>query len=297
MTADPDAPLSPPEPVAAVSSADAEREVVVAPDDLARIDALVAELVDGIVRADPGSREYLRRIDDLTRIGDREVRATAAMSAQLLVNDLGSNGTVSSCLSELRRTIEAVGPESTKRGSARRAEKAQRRVQEVVAELQDAGATLNQGNAVVGQQQRALGTQLQSLRQYACLAERLDTALQARIDALAATDPARAQALRDDALWAIRQRHHDLVVHLAVTMQGYSALEVVAANNRELIRAVRIATTTTLAALQTAVAASSIADGWHDVLAVLDEVDRYTTLADRALDLTAANLRDRVANL
>jgi uncharacterized protein YaaN involved in tellurite resistance len=51
----------------------------------------------------------------------------------------------------------------------------------------------------------------------------------------------------------VRRRRQEILTQLAVAVQGYAALRVVEINNRELVRAVRTATTTTVAALRTAV--------------------------------------------
>ena len=54
----------------------------------------------------------------------------------------------------------------------------------------------------------------------------------------------------------MRQRRQDIQTQLAVTVQGYMALDLIRRNNLELIRGVDRAQTTTIAALRTAVIVS-----------------------------------------
>ena len=63
------------------------------------------------------------------------------------------------------------------------------------------------------------------LKQYAYMAGQLDSQLVSTIAAIDATDPAKAKALREDALFYVRQKHQDLLTQLAVSAQGYLALD------------------------------------------------------------------------
>ena len=52
------------------------------------------------------------------------------------------------------------------------------------------------------------------------------------------TDPAKAKAIRETALFYTRQRTQDLLTQMAVTVQGYLALDLVKKNNVELVKGV-----------------------------------------------------------
>ena len=134
-------------------------------------------------------------------------------------------------------------------------------------------------------------------------------------------------------LFPVRQRRQDILTQLAVAMQGYAAVRIVRKNNEDLIRSVHMATTTTVAALQTAVlVAQSIADqqlvaeqvrqlddatrtmleeavarrsgpaadvddlrrAWNDVSAALDSVDERRADALHAMKLTVRDLSGQV---
>ena len=124
------------------------------------------------------------------------------------------------------------------------------------------------------------------LRQYAYLAQSLDSALATRIAAIEATDPERATVLREDMLFSLRQKHQDLLTQLAVSVQGYLALDLIRRNNLELVRGVQRATTTTVSALRTAVI---VAHALADQKLVLDQVT--------ALNATTSNIIESTSEL
>src|SRR4029079_511317 len=66
----------------------------------------------------------------------------------------------------------------------------------------------------------------------------------------------KARALKEDALFYVRQKHQDMLTQLSVTVQGYLALDLIRKNNLELVKGVERATTTTVSALRTAVIAA-----------------------------------------
>src|SRR3546814_4114994 len=65
--------------------------------------------------------------------------------------------------------------------------------------------------------------------------------------------PVKAKILRENALFYARQRTQDLLTQMAVTVQGYLALDLVKKNNVELVKGVDRASTTTVGALKTAI--------------------------------------------
>jgi uncharacterized protein YaaN involved in tellurite resistance len=132
------------------------------------------------------------------------------------------------------------------------------------------------------------------LREYAHLAARLDAELAERIERIEINDPARARALRDDVLFYVRQKHQDLLTQLAVSAQGYLALELVRRNNLELIKGVDRASTTTVAALRTAVI---VAQALADQKLVLDQIAALTETTDRIIAGTADLLRRQSADV
>src|SRR3546814_70180 len=91
------------------------------------------------------------------------------------------------------------------------------------------------------------------LEQMIHISKTVDARLEAKALELDATDPAKAKAVRETALFYVRQRSQDLLTQMAVTVQGYLALDLVKKNNVELVKGVDRASTTTVSALRTAV--------------------------------------------
>jgi uncharacterized protein YaaN involved in tellurite resistance len=68
----------------------------------------------------------------------------------------------------------------------------------------------------------------------------------ARPAELQGQDPEKARVVREEMLFYLRQKVQDLQTQLAVSIQGYLALDVVRKNNLELIKGVDRASTTTI---------------------------------------------------
>jgi len=132
------------------------------------------------------------------------------------------------------------------------------------------------------------------LNQYIFMAERIDAQLSARIAELDATDPERARALREDVLFYVRQKHQDLLTQLAVSIQGYLAMDVIIKNNLELIKGVDRATTTTLSALRTAVI---VAQALANQKLVLDQITALNTTTSNLIVATSKMLADNSATI
>jgi uncharacterized protein YaaN involved in tellurite resistance len=311
--------LAPPEPVAMVGPDEAETRVALAPESADRIDQVVATFVDSVTGLDVHGDDYRRRIDDINGLAEREVRSTSDMSNRLLdrpVRAVGGladgNASVVKSLLELRRTVEDLNPArydlrsgprkllgvlpfgDRLRAYFQRYQKAQSHIEGVVGALRDGSSELEKDNAAIGQEQKALWTQMETLRQYAYMAERLDVALEARIAKVEAEDADRGRVLREDLLFPVRHRRQEILTQLAVAVQGYAALRVVEINNRELVRAVRIATTTTVAALRTAV---MVAQALTTQKLVSDQVKAVHEVTSTMIEGTSVLLRDQAATI
>jgi uncharacterized protein YaaN involved in tellurite resistance len=92
----------------------------------------------------------------------------------------------------------------------------------------------------------------------------------------------------------VRQKVQDLLPQLAVSVQGYLALEVVRKNNVELIKGVDRATTTTVSALRTAV---MVAQAMSSQELVLDQVTALNTTTSNLIESTSQLLRQQTADI
>ena len=132
---------------------------------------------------------------------------------------------------------------------------------------------------------------MERLRQYIYLGQKLDAGAH-RPDRPRSrpTDPERAKVLKEDMLFSVRQKVQDLTTQLAVSVQGYLALDVIRRNNLELIKGVDRATTTTVSALRTAVI---VAQALADQKLVLDQITALNTTTSNLIESTSAMLRQQ----
>src|SRR4051794_20452608 len=310
--------LEAPAPVQAVSSTQAP---AMAPriDEAALpgLDAKVTSFVDGLLAAEPNSPEFAAKADDVRLMGDSDVRAAADTSNRLLqapVKELregGVSGTsqISRSLMDLRKTVEGLDPSEASIGKKllglipfgdsmtdyfRRYESSQKQIDAIVRALYNGQDELRKDNAALNLEKQHLWDTMARLHQYIYVAESLDTRLSATIAQLDATDPERAKALRQDVLFYVRQKHQDLLTQLAVSIQGYLAIDIIIKNNLELIKGVDRATTTTVSALRTAVI---VAQALNNQKLVLDQITALNTTTSGLIASTSRMLKEQSAGI
>jgi uncharacterized protein YaaN involved in tellurite resistance len=310
--------LDAPAPVAEVAPAEATRAVPISPDDKAKLDGMVAGYVSAVSTLDTHGQAFSDKVQDISKLGDDDIRASAAVSNRLLDKPLAAmqNGgltdtsSVSKSLLSLRREVEDLDP--SKQGDILSPHKllgllpfgagnkledyfdkyrsSQHQLDSIITSLYHGQDELQQDNASIEQEKVNLWGVMSRLRQYSYLAQALDTALSAKIAAIQATDPDRAKVLNEDMLFYVRQKNQDLLTQLAVSVQGYLALDVIRRNNVELIKGVQRATTTTVSALRTAVI---VAQALADQKLVLDQITALNTTTSNLIESTSVLLHQQ----
>lgn len=297
--------LQAPEPVKPVEPAKAGGMVPIPAAALPALDQKVTDYVESVVTLDVHSPAFTAKADDVRTMGNDEIRASADTSNKLLASPVramqrnGDTGKVATTLIDLRRTVEDLDPKQATgvkkllgmipfgdklRDYFHKYESAQSHIDAILKALLDGQDELRKDNAALDQEKVHLWETMQRLAQYAYVAEHLDKALEARIATL--DDADKAKVLRDDVLYAVRQKHQDLLTQLAVSIQGYLAIDLVRKNNLELIKGVDRATTTTVSALRTAVI---VAQALANQKLVLDQIG--------ALNATTSNLIESTSQL
>ena len=283
--------------------------VEIDPADVERIERLVDQYLDSISSLAVGSPEYDRSIVAIGQLGERDFIATSAMSGRLLDRRfqavrglLAAKAPLARLLADLRKTASGLDPSTIKlgnRNSARdeleavdryfeRFARSQPRLEELLASLTQGRLALGQDNAAIATEQMSLATEMETLRQYAHLAARLDDVLTSRIETMSGVEGDRAEALRLDVLPVVKRRRQEILTQLAIVMQGFAALEIVEANNAEVIRAVASAISTTTAALRTAVMVAGAAASQRMALQQLEAARiAASTMTDHAAALEA----------
>src|SRR5690606_14627469 len=111
---------------------------------------------------------------------------------------------------------------------------------------------------------------------------------------LDATNPEKARVLRQGPLFAVRQRTTDLLTQMAVSVQGYLALDLVKKNNQELVKGVDRASTTTVGALRTAV---TVAQAMTNQKLALSQITALNETTANIIDSTSAMLSSQTAQI
>jgi uncharacterized protein YaaN involved in tellurite resistance len=250
--------LDPPQAVGAVAPTQAGQMVKVDPAAQPALDQKVNEYVDSIMQLDVHSPSFSAKAGDVRTMGDDDIRAAAETSNKLLnapvrAMQRGEGGNVANTLLDLRKTVESLDPAEASGVKKllgiipfgdkvidyfRKYESAQKHLDAIVKALYDGQDELRKDNAALEQEKVHLWETMQRLTQYIYIAARLDAALEQKIASIEATDPERAKALRDDVLFYVRQKHQDLLTQMAVSIQGYLAIDLVRKNNIELIKGV-----------------------------------------------------------
>jgi uncharacterized protein YaaN involved in tellurite resistance len=132
------------------------------------------------------------------------------------------------------------------------------------------------------------------LQQYIYVGRKIDAALVARVNELQLADPEKARVVKEELLFGVRQKVQDLLTQLAVSIQGYLALDLVRKNNLELIKGVDRATTSTVSALRTAVI---VAQALANQKLVLDQISALNTTTGNMIFSTSQMLQSQSAQI
>ncbi|MGW2618082.1 toxic anion resistance protein [Streptomyces sp. NPDC001500] len=293
--------LTPPEAVAAVPREKAGGLVPVGESVRAGMAARAAAYVQGLAALDARSPEFAGKVGEITALGAGDMRTAAAQSNRMLertVRSLPDKGgdaqsKVAGSLVELRRVVEDLDPRDLPASKRRRFlsrlpggnklrdhvakyASAQGTLNRIVGSLRGGQDELRRDNATLQTERVRLWETMGKLQEYVVLTDALDAAVERQIAGAGSTDPERADALRADVLFPVRQKHQDLLTQLAVCAQGYLAMDVVRRNNEELIKGVDRAATTTVAALRISVMLAAALDHQKKVIEQVDAL-RGTT--------------------
>ncbi|WP_112267123.1 toxic anion resistance protein [Lentzea terrae] len=298
--------LTPPDPVEPVPVDRAAGLIPVADDAKVELSSQAQRFIDALNAVDPQSPDFSRIVDQALVLGEAEMRVAAQIAGRMLDRTLASvsspnTAQVSTSLVELRRSVRELDPQDLTRLTGRkilgfipggnaakgllaRLRAADEPVNRIVLKLRSGQDALKRDNAAIKGERQRLWDLMTKLSQDAALAAEMDEAVQRQVEILDLSEPGRAQALRADVLFGLRQRHQDLLTQLAVCAQGYMALDVVRRNNDELIKGIERAVSTTVTALRIGVAVAAALAGQREVI---DQVDAVRGLTDSILQSNA----------
>jgi uncharacterized protein YaaN involved in tellurite resistance len=306
--------LTPPDPVPVVAPEKADGLVPVTPEQKSKLDTKVDDFVADLVSVDANSPAFGEKVDQITRMGQEQIRAAAAHSNRFLdrpVRAMDADSGVGQDLAELRRTVEDLDP--GRKGKLRGRKlfgiipfgnklqryfdgytSAQGHIQSILERLASGKKELFQDNAAIDVERQKLWDAMGELEQMIHIAKTLDERLEQKAAELDATDPAKAKAIRESALFYVRQRTQDLLTQMAVSVQGYLSLDLVKKNNVELVKGVDRASTTTVGALRTAV---TVAQAMTNQKLVLQQITSLNQTTAGIIDSTSTMLREQTGQI
>ncbi|HEY3063596.1 MAG TPA: toxic anion resistance protein [Chloroflexota bacterium] len=310
--------LDPPKPVGSVSLEQAASSIKIDDATAAKINAAVTSYVDSLTSLEAQSPEFTQKVASISRMGRDEIRRSAEASSRFLERPtaalkqgpMAQGSQVSGALLALREQVESLDPSrhmQQRRGLFRkvpfgnqvheyfrRYQSAQNHIEAIVGGLYRGQDELLRDNAALEQEKAHMWSMKTRLEQYTVMAGALDEALTNKISKLEAADYEKARALREDALFYVRQKRQDLLTQLSVVVQGYLALDLIRKNNLELVKGVERATTTTVSALRTAVIAA-LALGNQRL--VLDQITALNTTTGNIIESTSQMLRQQTVEI
>jgi uncharacterized protein YaaN involved in tellurite resistance len=297
--------LEAPTPVAEVTVHQPEKVggmILVDADDKQKHAETADKFLDDLLKTPLQSPEFQTKLAQLTRLGEGTMQQAGAASNRMLkrpASALAASGSdpasrTGNTLVELRQIVTELDPKRHDLTGSRRIlkflpggsaiqryfmkyESAQEQLDAITKALKGGQDELRQDNAAIQTERDALWASMGQLANYAVLANALGEGLEQRLATLrnqGKTDD--AATLEGEALFYVRQRHQDLMTQMAVSIQGYLALDVVKKNNSELIKGVDRALDTTLGALRIAVIVAQALAQQKIVLAQIDALNSTT---------------------
>jgi uncharacterized protein YaaN involved in tellurite resistance len=307
--------LEAPAPVPVVAPEKAAGLVPVAAEVRSQLEEKVDGFIADLIAQDVNSPEFGQKVDQITNMGRKEIMDAAGQSNRFLdrpVKAMDKDTSVGADLAELRRTIEDLDPSTKGNLLAPRKifgiipfgnkmrnyfdsyKSSQSHISTILQRLGGGKDELLKDNAAIDVERQNLWAAMGKLEQMIHISKTMDVRLEAKALELDATDPAKARAIRESALFYTRQRTQDLLTQMAVSVQGYLALDLVKKNNVELIKGVDRASTTTVGALRTAI---TVAQALVGQKLVLDQITALNTTTANIIDGTGTMLRTQTAQI
>jgi uncharacterized protein YaaN involved in tellurite resistance len=307
--------LAPPAPVQLVKDDQAAGAIPIDDAKKSELAQKAAAFATELAGMDTRSPEFTKKVESITSMGDKDLRASANVSSRMLdrpaaVIKAGKGGggadaqtRVATTLVDLRQTVTELDPNRADLHGAKKVlkwlpggdkiqryfakyESAQSHLNAIIKSLDSGQDELRKDNASIETEKANMWTTMGKLSEYQQLAAALDDAVTQKVAEMEAAGRSdEATTIKSDALFAIRQRRQDIMTQMAVSVQGYMALDLVRKNNVELIKGVDRAQTTTVSALRTAVIVSQALARQKLVL------DQIT-----ALNETTSNLIESTSN-
>ncbi|MBB2893510.1 toxic anion resistance protein [Flexivirga oryzae] len=310
--------LEAPAAVPVIQDQQAVQAVPVAPEAQTELQKKAQAFVTELTAMDMKAPAFTEKVNSIVNMGDTEIRKSSDVSNRMLQRPAAQAGKdsaqskVGGTLIDLRRTITDLDPNRADLKGPKKLLKflpggnkienyfmkyqsAQSHLDAIIRSLSAGQDELRKDNASIEVERNNMWQAMQKLGEYNQLATALDAAVEGKISELQNSGRTEdADIMKSDVLFAVRQRRQDIMTQMAVSVQGYLALDLVRKNNQELIRGVDRAQTTTVAALRTAVIVSQ---ALAQQKVVLDQITALNSTTSTMIEQTSQQLRTQGAEI
>lgn len=265
--------LEPPEVITPVAPQAAREAVPLEPALALQVDDQVLRFIDALMSEDVHSDAFKARLDSAFALGKEEIStASALMQGRFMQRNFAGieDSPAYQAIAAIRSQLDELNP--GKEGDLlqprkllglipfgnkleayfRKYQSAAEQLKTSMGQLYAARDDMQKDVVDIEATRGKLWDAMTKLAAAARFATQLDSRLEEKVKSLEATDPAKAQALRQEVLFYARQNLTDIQTQQAVCVNGYLALDVLKKTGREMINGCTRVATTGMSALAVA---------------------------------------------
>jgi uncharacterized protein YaaN involved in tellurite resistance len=286
--------LSPPEPIVAVATADANQMVRLDPQQAKAVDDQVERFITQLIGEDLQSDAFKAKLDSAFRLGREEISVAAGlMSTHFMQQSMigMEDSPAFLAINEMRKYLDELNPGkqgdllaankilgfipfgNRLRAYFRRFQSASTQVQTALRQVYSARDDMQRDAVAIDAARGRLWEAMQKLTGAIRFAEQLDQRLSEKVVALKATDADRAKALEQEVQYYARQNLQDMLTQQAVCVNGYLAMDVLKKTSREMIVGCDRVATTGMSALSVAQVVARATGNQIEVMNMLSGVN------------------------
>jgi len=281
------------------------------------LDTKVDQFLNTVLSSNVRSGDFKEKVASVHTLGNEEILAATNISNRLLEKPMramregffDNKSSLSGTLIELRTTVEDLDPArhgnllapkklfglipfgNKLRDYFYKYQSAQTHLSQIIQALYEGKEELQKDNAAIEEEKVNAWNVMLKMEQYVYVGKKLDNALQAKIAQIESKDPEKARVIKEELLFYLRQQVTDMLTQLAVTMQGYLAMDMIRKNNLELIKGVDRAATTMVSALRTAVIVSQALTNQK---LVLEQINALSTSSSVMIESASKLMKQQV---
>jgi uncharacterized protein YaaN involved in tellurite resistance len=304
--------LAAPEVISPVSEQTARTAIPMSAELKVVVEDQVERFMSGLLTEDVQSETFKARLDSAFALGREEVSvASSLMQGRLLQrNFIGmEDSSAFKAIQDMRGHLDALNPGrqgdlfqqqkflgiipygNKLQSYFRKYQGASGQLQKSMQQIYAARDDMQRDVVDLEATRNKLWDAMQKLNGAIHFAETLDAKLHTKVEALKATDPARAKALEQEVLFYARQNLQDMLTQQAVCTNGYLALDVLKKTGREMMNGCNRVATTGMSALAVA---QTVARATGNQIKVMEMLTGVNSTIEGLISETGRQLNNHV---